>query len=270
MVLLRRLESALGLRALLRKLSPEPVPQARPGAFARHRRLGPLQWLGLITGVVLLGDALVLMARGMFNLGVTLPAALGLLFIGSSWQRAAIARRLHANAWLRRIWWLGWTALALWLVSLLVFWAHLLSAASGPAPDQPLKAIVVLGSATRDGQPSLTLAQRLDRAAVLAASQPQALVLTSGGVDFGETESEGAIMARYLQQRHGLAARRLLKEERSTSTALNLAWSLPLLRERGVDPSRPLSPSSPATSIRCARAGSQSAPATRERSPWAP
>ena len=220
----------------MRKLSPEPVPQARPGAFARHRRLGPLQWLGLITGVVLLGDALVLMARGMFNLGVTLPAALGLLFIGSSWQRAAIARRLHANAWLRRIWWLGWAALALWLVSLLVFWAHLLSAASGPAPDQPLKAIVVLGSATRDGQPSLTLAQRLDRAAVLAASQPQALVLTSGGVDFGETESEGAIMARYLQQRHGLAARRLLKEERSTSTVLNLAWSLPLLRERGVDP----------------------------------
>ena len=97
-----------------------------------------MQWLGLITGVVLLGDALVLMARGMFNLGVTLPAALGLLFMGCSWHRAAIARRLHAHAWLRRTWWLGWAALALWLVSLLVFWAHLLSAASGPAPDQRL------------------------------------------------------------------------------------------------------------------------------------
>ena len=124
----------------------------------------------------------------------------------------------------------------MWLVSLLVFWAHLLSASSGLPPDQPVQAIVVLGSATRDGQPSLTLAQRLDRAAELAARQPKALVLTSGGVDFGESESEGAIMARYLQQRHGLPPERLLMEQRSTSTALNLAWSLPLLQERGVPP----------------------------------
>ncbi len=124
----------------------------------------------------------------------------------------------------------------MWLVSLLVFWAHLLSASSGLPPDQPVQAIVVLGSATRDGQPSLTLAQRLDRAAELAARQPKALVLTSGGVDFGESESEGAIMARYLQQRHGLPPERLLMEERSTSTALNLAWSLPLLQARGVEP----------------------------------
>ena len=220
----------------MHKLSPAPGPLVRRAAAAGRRRLGPLQWLGLVTGTVLLGDALVLMARGMFNLGVTLPAALGVLFITCGWYHAGIARRLRANAWLRRAWWLGWAALAMWLVSLLVFWAHLLSASSGLPADQPVQAIVVLGSATRDGQPSLTLAQRLDRAAELAARQPKALVLTSGGVDFGESESEGAIMARYLQQRHGLPPERLLMEERSTSTALNLAWSLPLLQARGVAP----------------------------------
>jgi uncharacterized SAM-binding protein YcdF (DUF218 family) len=225
---------------LLRKLSCTPEPLAGRTAVAGGRRLGPVQWLGLLTGAVLLVDAVVLMARGMFNLGVTLPAALGLLFMACSWQHAAIARRLRASTGLRRAWWLGWTALALWLASLLVFWAHLLSALPDPAADQPLQAIVVLGSATRDGQPSLTLAQRLDRAAELAASQPQALVLTSGGVDFGESESEGAILARYLQQRHGIAPQRLLMEERSTSTALNLAWSLPLLQARGVDPQAPI------------------------------
>lgn len=213
-----------------------PGPQSGLRTAAGGRRLGPLQWLGLVTGTVLLGDAVVLMARGMFNLGVTLPAALGLLLMACSWYRTAIAHRLRASAWQRRAWWLGWTGLALWLASLLVFWAHLLSASTGPAAEQPLQAIVVLGSATRDGQPSLTLAQRLDRAAELAARQPQALVLTSGGVDFGESESEGAIMARYLQQRHGIAPERLMMEERSTSTALNLAWSLPLLQARGVDP----------------------------------
>ncbi|MEQ6307682.1 YdcF family protein [Delftia acidovorans] len=220
----------------MHKLSPAPGPVPGRNAVSGFRRLGPLQWLGLITGAVLLGDAVVLMARGMFNLGVTLPAVLGLLFMACSFWRPAIARRLRASAWLRRAWWLGWAALAMWLVSLLVFWAHLLSASSGLPTDQQVQAIVVLGSATRDGQPSLTLAQRLDRAAELAARQPKALVLTSGGVDFGESESEGAIMARYLQQRHGLPPERLLMEERSTSTALNLAWSLPLLQARGVEP----------------------------------
>ncbi|WP_336693602.1 YdcF family protein [Delftia acidovorans] len=220
----------------MHKLPPAPGPLVRRTAAAGRRRLGPLQWLGLLAGTALLGDALVLMARGMFNLGVTLPAALGVLFIACSWCHAGIARRLRANAWLRRAWRLGWAALAMWLVSLLAFWAYLLSASSGLPPDQPVQAIVVLGSATRDGQPSLTLAQRLDRAAELAARQPKALVLTSGGVDFGESESEGAIMARYLQQRQGLPPERLLMEERSTSTALNLAWSLPLLQARGVGP----------------------------------
>ena len=220
----------------MHKLSPAPGPVPGRNAVAGIRRLGSLQWLGLITGAVLLGDAVVLMARGMFNLGVTLPAVLGLLFMACSFWRSAIARRLRASAWLRRAWWLGWTVLAIWLASLLLFWTHLLSASSRLAPDQPVQAIVVLGSATRDGQPSLTLAQRLDRAAELAARHPKALVLTSGGVDFGESESEGAIMARYLQQRHGLPPERLLMEERSTSTALNLAWSLPLLQARGVAP----------------------------------
>src|SRR5260221_2172766 len=141
------------------------------------------------------------MARGMFNLGVTLPAVLGLLFMACSLWRSAIARRLRASAWLRRAWWLGWAALAMWLVSLLVFWAHLLSASSGLPPDQPVQAIVVLGSATRDGQTSLTHAQRLVRAAELAARQPKALVLPSGGGGPWGKGSEGAILGRDLRPR---------------------------------------------------------------------
>jgi uncharacterized SAM-binding protein YcdF (DUF218 family) len=191
-------------------------------------------------GLVLLADALVLMARGMFNLGVTLPAALGLLLVVCSWNHGRIAQRLQDDARLRRLWRLGCWSLLLWLASLLAFWAQLLLHMRQPVADVPLQAIVVLGSATRDGQPSLALAQRLDRAAELARTQPQALVVTSGGVDFGEQESEGAIMARYLRQRHGLAAGRLLVESRSTSTALNLAWSLPLLRERGIGADAPM------------------------------
>lgn len=208
--------------------------------IASLRRLGRVQWLGLVAGLVLLADALVLMAHGMFNLGVTLPAALGLFFVASSWNHAGVARVLQRRARLRRLWWLGWGVFWLWLASLLLFWAQLLLHSRQPAADSPPQAIVVLGSATRDGQPSPTLALRLDRAAQWAAQHPQALVVTSGGVDFGEKESEGAVMARYLRQRHGLAAERLVLEERSTSTQLNLAWSQALLRERGVAADAPI------------------------------
>lgn len=208
--------------------------------IAAWRRFGPVQWLGLWAGLVLLGDALVLMAHGMFNLGVTLPAALGLLLLAGSCWHAGIARLLQRKPRLRRLWWLSWAAFGLWLASLLLFWAQLLMHTQPPAATSPLQAIVVLGSATRDGQPSPTLALRLDKAAQLAQQHPQALVVTSGGVDFGEKESEGAVMARYLRQRHGIEARRLVLEERSTSTELNLAWSLPLLRERGVAPDAPI------------------------------
>ncbi len=204
------------------------------------RRLGAIQRLGLATGLVLLADALVLMAHGMFNLGVTLPGALGLVFVASSWHHGAIASRLGGRRLWRRLWRLGWMALWLWLASLLLFWTQLWLHARQPADALPLKAIVVLGSATRGGQPSPTLAQRLDRAAQLAAQHPRALVVTSGGVDFGESESEAAVMSRYLQQRHGLAAERLVREEGSTSTQLNLAWSRPLLRERGVPADAPV------------------------------
>lgn len=196
--------------------------------------------MGLLAGLGLLADAVVLMAHGMFNLGVTLPAVLGLFLIASSGAAAAIARRLRASPRLRLLWRLGWMVLGLWGLSLLFFWAQLLVHARKPVALAPLQAIVVLGSATRDGQPSPTLALRLDKAAQLAAQHPQALVVTSGGVDFGEQESEGAVMARYLRQRHGLAAGRLVLEERSTSTELNLAWSQPLLRERGVMADAPI------------------------------
>ncbi|WP_245587294.1 YdcF family protein [Comamonas composti] len=213
------------------------ITSPRPGLHA----LGLRQWLGLIAGLVLLLDALVLMAYGMFNLGVTLPAALGLLLVVSSLGHRAIAGWLDKRPAWRRAWRLSWLGLGLWLLSLLLFWGFLLLHIDRGWDDgAPVQAVLVLGSATRDGQPSTTLAQRLDVAAAVAERQPQALVLVSGGVDFGEKESEAAVMARYLIERHGLAQDRLLLEQASTSTALNLALSLPLLQQRGLAADAPM------------------------------
>ena len=193
-----------------------------------------------VVGLLLLVDALVLMCLGHFNVGVVLPAGLGAAALGLSWKWRAVqhwraARPLHA-----RLWSLAWAGLALWLISLFWFWSRLSGPGLSPQQVPPVQSIVVLGSGTLDGHPRPVLAARLDQAAQLARLQPQALVAVCGGVDWGEKESEAEVMARYLQQRHGIAAQRLVLEKLSTSTELNLKLSRPLLAERGVAADAPM------------------------------
>ena len=198
------------------------------------RRAKFLRALLAVVGLLLLVDALVLMCLGHFNVGVVLPAGLGAAALGLSWKWQAVqhwraARALHARLWL-----LAWTGLALWLISLFWFWSHLFGLGIAPQQVPPVQSIVVLGSGTLDGHPRPVLAARLDTAAELAKLQPQALVAVCGGVDWGEKESEAEVMARYLQQRHGIAPERVVQEKLSTSTELNLKLSRPLLAERGL------------------------------------
>lgn len=194
----------------------------------------------VVLGLLLLVDALVLMCLGHFNVGVVLPAGLGAAALGLSWKWRAVqywraARPLHA-----RLWSLAWAGLVLWLISLFWFWSRLSGLGLEPQQVPPVQSIVVLGSGTLDGHPRPVLAARLDQAAQLAKLQPQALVAVCGGVDWGEKESEAEVMARYLQQRHGIAAQRLVLEKLSTSTELNLKLSRPLLAERGLAADAPM------------------------------
>ena len=70
--------------------------------------------------------------------------------------------------------------------------------ARGKQTLPPVAAIIVLGSGTVAGKPSATLANRLDTAATLIKQQPQALIITSGGIGLGQPRSEAKIMATYL------------------------------------------------------------------------
>ena len=182
-----------------------------------------------------MGDALLLMARGQFNVGVTLPLFLGLALCMLAWGWTLV------HGWLLRkpvrlwAWRLLWSLFWLWLLSLFAFWGWIGAQGVDEAKPPDVRAIIVLGSATRDGQPSPALAMRLDAAATAAARWPGALVVTSGGVDWGELESEAEVMAGYLQQRHGLPAARMRQEKESTSTDLNLQLSARVLAAGGID-----------------------------------
>ena len=208
-----------------------------PGHGGERRRGWPwARTACLLVGSVLLADALVLMAMGFFMVGVTVPAALGLVscFLGMRWHR--VRDGFYRMRWGAAAWRTGWLFLAAWVCSVAVFWAVLaqqVDALGQADPAAAPQAIVVLGSGTPKGQPSPALRARLDAAHALAAAHPQAWVVVSGGVDFGETLSEGEVMGNYLRQQ-GLDPARILQEERSTSTELNLQYSLPLLQAQGL------------------------------------
>lgn len=214
--------------------TPEVLRPGRP--TGSQRRWPWARAASLLAGGVLLADALALMGQGFFMLGVTLPGVLGLALcaLALSWHR--VQAWLSGRRWGRLAWRAGWLVLAVWVISVALFWAWLAQQVrhfEGAAHAAPLKAIVVLGSGTPRAQPSPALRARLDKARELAALHPQAWVVVSGGVDFGETLSEGQVMGNYLREQ-GMAPGRILQEEHSTSTELNLQYSLPLMQAQGV------------------------------------
>ncbi|WP_296274122.1 YdcF family protein, partial [Psychrobacter sp. UBA6730] len=112
--------------------------------------------------------------------------------------------------------------------------------ASSQQPAPTVAAIIILGSGTVAGKPTPTLAKRLDTAVPLIETQPDALVMTIGGVGFQRTRSEADIMATYLHEAHGVAFERILQEGKSTSTEENLANSRALLEAKGLSITDPI------------------------------
>ncbi len=195
-------------------------------------------WIRLalaLIGALLLGDAVGLMSMGLFNFGIVLPGSIGLAFLllALSWHR--VARWRQANPRRQLLWRAAWAAFAVWLVTVGVFFHGIRSGMGASVPaGTPIKAIVILGSGTPNCQASPALTARLDQGLVQAQRSPAAKVVVSGGQDFGLHCTEADIMADYLIAR-GVAADRLIREGRSTSTEENLVFSRSLLEKQGVD-----------------------------------
>jgi uncharacterized SAM-binding protein YcdF (DUF218 family) len=202
-------------------------------------RASPWRWTGGVLGALLVADALMLMADGLFSLGVTLPLLLGLcaMALSGCWPR--VRGWLDQRPRRRRLWRAGCVALAAWVVSVAAFWVVLGRSAQDVVTADAPAAIVVLGAGAPHGVPSPTLLARLDLALDQAARYPAAPVVVSGGLGFGGHPSEARVMGDYLRA-HGLAAERIVQEERSTSTDENLRFSRPLLASHGVAADAPV------------------------------
>ena len=93
--------------------------------------------------------------------------------------------------------------------------------------------VIVLGCRVYGEQPSLMLKERLDAAYEYLVTNPGAVCILSGGQGQGENISEAECMYRYLLGR-GISSDRLMKEDKSTSTRENLAFSKTIIEEQGL------------------------------------
>lgn len=99
---------------------------------------------------------------------------------------------------------------------------------NAPAADY----LIILGAGLHGAVPSVTLVDRLEAALSYLDEYPDALAIVSGGQGPDEEISEAEAMALWLERR-GIAAERIIREDRSTSTYENIAFSLEIITERG-------------------------------------
>lgn len=193
-----------------------------------------------LIGLVLFFDGAILIAFKKIHIGTVIPLVLGLFLCVYSLYYYHIERFFFYHFRLHSVWRFGWLCFWVWLISLGYFFNHL--SKSNPINQKvpTAEAIIVLGSGVENGEPSVTLAKRLDRAAPVARSQPNAKLIVSGGVDFGEVDSEALVMSRYLQKNYHIPASQILLEDKSTSTELNLINSQPLLKAQNITIQQPI------------------------------
>lgn len=196
--------------------------------------------LTLILGIVLFLDGLILLLAGKIHIGIIIPLCLGAYFIAYALFFKSFRLQLQQKPILKKLFYTANILMGVWFISFLIFAGVLYKNIQQQPQAQHIQAIIVLGSGTKDGQPSPTLAKRLDAAATVATQHPNVPILLSGGVDFGEHDSEAAIMARYLEAQHHISPSNLLLEDRSTSTQLNFRNSKALLTQYGITLDQPI------------------------------
>lgn len=93
---------------------------------------------------------------------------------------------------------------------------------------------VVLGCRVYGERASLSLVERLEAAYDYLEENPDAVCVVSGGQGSGENISEAECMYRWLVDK-GIDASRIYKEEKSTSTEENIAFSREVIQKNGLN-----------------------------------
>lgn len=200
-----------------------------------------LRMLLMVAGWVLVIDCTFLIAADKINFGTVVPFLIGLIFLIHAFCWSKIQSILSNHHSLRKLWKVLWAAFGVWLLSFILFAYNLHNQISEVDENyEKVEAIIILGGGIQNGIPTPTLASRLDAAVPLIEQQPEAVVITSGGVGVGETRSEGEAMAQYLHALYGIPLDDIYQEKKSTSTEENFLFSQKILADKQVSLDDPI------------------------------
>ena len=128
--------------------------------------------------------------------------------------------------------------MTLYMVTFLIFSGIILTRSQtydSQKSDERQSVVIVFGCRTKGYEPSVTLANRLDRAAGILEEDPAAICIVSGSQGANETVSEAESMKKYLVERRGISSERVFEEDRANNSIENLSYSLDMIEEMKID-----------------------------------
>ena len=169
-----------------------------------------------------------------WDLGVILPAIIGIVFFAYAAKLLFIPGFLIKNTKVRRV------ICTLVVLGILFFIGIEILLVSDPYTHRAQLAgepsyVIVLGCGIwPDGRPTLSLTNRLDRALAYYREYPGITLIVSGGKGPNEPFPEAQAMKDYLVAR-GVPDNQVIEENRSTSTRENFEFSRQIMEERQAD-----------------------------------
>ncbi|WLF83078.1 YdcF family protein [Moraxella sp. ZY210820] len=195
-----------------------------------------LHILLFIIGFVLFLDGVILILFKKIHLGTILPILIGASFCAYVLFFKQIQNFLKQKVFYQRTFKLIQIGFVLWVLSFIGFCIYLNQFIQQRQTfNFKPEIIIVLGSQVKNGYPTPALKSRLDQSALLAEQYPHSYLLMTGGVDFGEQIAEADVMADYLMKFYHISAHRILIENKSTSTELNLKYGENILNQYGLN-----------------------------------
>ena len=183
----------------------------------------------ILIGVLLVFDTIFILCRSNMNMGVVMPALLGipLLIYGLFAAELNIWFSYSVGIFIK--WFIigGYAAFFLLIIVCSALIAREIGRDIAPGAD----AVIILGAGVHGEKISMALKNRLDLAISYLQENENTVAVVSGGQGRQEKISEAEAMQRYLLEQ-GIPHARILYENRSRSTLENFTYSKKLLDQR--------------------------------------
>ena len=180
--------------------------------------LSPFRSIILVVGIVLVTETIIVSTLSNFNLGVILPAIIGLPLIILAFSIPYMKQGFPL--------FLKWFAAAVYICAGIVFCIcgiQMIRAQNNPE-NSNCDAIVVLGAAVHGDKVTWVLENRLNTAKAYMDTHPNCICIVSGGQGNGESVTEASAMKKYLVNL-GVDQSRIYLEEKATNTRENFLYS---------------------------------------------